>query len=862
MEDFEQKTDSVEEEKTTSSEISCAEKTTENRIEMTANQDNEPMTEASAEAEGIRNPEEEKPDSRGKKILVPLLSFFVPVLLFGLAWANNGITYGGNVTPLIYDMDGQYMQFIASLRYLISGENSILFNWNINMGGNYLSAFAYYIASPINLLSVFFDVENLSDAVYLITLIKIGLCGINFSTYLKYGLSEKKVFWRDILFSSCYALMSYNFMYSMCIMWLDGVLMMPLVLLGVEKILDGKRGLVYFFSIISVFYCNYYISYMVGIFTAVYFAAGVLYRIRRGQTKKYIFASLHFGVNTVCALGLCMPMILPSLKSVSSGYQRIANGPNPQMYNFTFIDVLKKLLPQQYDSIEYTGLPSIFCGSLILVLTVLFFLQKRSIRGRIAALLILLVPLTGFVFPQMDFALHGFQYPHCYMYRYAFVFSFSIVALAYLASKRISMNGKWISLFAIAFTIYTFTEMCMNGAVIISELNLEKTYKTRDNKNAEYTLLTPLMKCAEERNSGLEFSRIGSQTHTTGNCSLAMYNMNGTESFASSFNFSLNRFLSMCGSNNMLQTVTARGNSALLNSILGIRYIVSSDDSERMYKLVEKTTLEDISLGLYENENALPLAFTVPRVVSCDIDPMENPFEAQNAMMLFLGWNDRVFTRMDSTLKKNGEEYSIDFSLPEGAVAYLSIIPDEEKMKIKDSEEDYLTVESKELHKLSYLEFDGASRTIDIENAHAGDNSITISGVADFDKNDYDLYYMYEDDYFNAVDYLKNGAAYNVHSNKNYVSLNVFSDENEALFTSIPYDEGWHIWVDGEETQKKKILDAFVCVFLNEGEHFVEFKYIPDGLYQGLCFAFASAVLSALYYGIYFVRFVKTKQTN
>ena len=46
MEDFEQKTDSMEEEKTTSSEISCAEEATENCIEMTESYDEEHAQEA------------------------------------------------------------------------------------------------------------------------------------------------------------------------------------------------------------------------------------------------------------------------------------------------------------------------------------------------------------------------------------------------------------------------------------------------------------------------------------------------------------------------------------------------------------------------------------------------------------------------------------------------------------------------------------------------------------------------------------------------------------------------------------------------------------------------------------------------
>ena len=54
-----------------------------------------------------------------------------------------------------------------------------------------------------------------------------------------------------------------------------------------------------------------------------------------------------------------------------------------------------------------------------------------------------------------------------------------------------------------------------------------------------------------------------------------------------------------------------------------------------------------------------------------------------------------------------------------------------------------------------------------------------------------------------------------------------------TLFTSIPYDKGWEVLVDGQPVRTWKIFDAFLAVNLPEGEHTVTFSYEPQGLIAG-----------------------------
>ena len=61
----------------------------------------------------------------------------------------------------------------------------------------------------------------------------------------------------------------------------------------------------------------------------------------------------------------------------------------------------------------------------------------------------------------------------------------------------------------------------------------------------------------------------------------------------------------------------------------------------------------------------------------------------------------------------------------------------------------------------------------------------------------------------------------------------VHTVEGTTLFTSIPYDEGWSVYVDGQKTEKIKLMDAFIGLELTKGQHEIKFVYRSMGILQG-----------------------------
>lgn len=80
------------------------------------------------------------------------------------------------------------------------------------------------------------------------------------------------------------------------------------------------------------------------------------------------------------------------------------------------------------------------------------------------------------------------------------------------------------------------------------------------------------------------------------------------------------------------------------------------------------------------------------------------------------------------------------------------------------------------------------------------------------------------------------------------LSGNITAVQDGVMFTSIPYDRGWTITVDGEKVEPEKIADAFIGISLSEGEHRIEMKYCPEGFIPGLVLTCVAGILFILMY--------------
>ena len=128
-----------------------------------------------------------KPLSRFRNIKwnYTLLAFLLPVVCMFAVMICRGFEPFGKVTMLYSDMYHQYYPFFVNFRKAILSGDSLLYNWNLGMGMDYLGLISYYLASPLNLLSVLVPEKYLLEYFSLLMPIKLGFAGMFFAIFLK-----------------------------------------------------------------------------------------------------------------------------------------------------------------------------------------------------------------------------------------------------------------------------------------------------------------------------------------------------------------------------------------------------------------------------------------------------------------------------------------------------------------------------------------------------------------------------------------------------------------------------------------------------------------------------------------------------
>ncbi len=803
-----------------------------------------------------------------KNLLLYLGAFLLPTLLMALILLGNAIYPGSSRTLLISDMREQFMPYLASLRYLGEGDNSLFFNWSRSMGGNYFGLFAYYLASPLSWITLFFELQHMPEAIYVLTLLKIGLCGLTFSVYLNRHLAKKEANPLILLFACCYALMSYNMVYSFCIMWLDGVILLPLVLLGIERLLEGTRGLLYFITITMCFLTNYYISYIVGVFSVIYLGFRIFCTRERGQGRKIRTVLLRFGIATLLGIGISMPLLFPALQDLFTG--RIMSGQNAAhgFFNFSFFDVFGKLLSSQYDTLANRGgLPSLFCGTVVLGLVLYFFLPKQiSLRNKIGSGVIVVFLLVSFWIVPLDKAWHCFQFPNWYPYRYAFLFSFMMLYMGYQAAELIDPKKSKVGpLIYRICCIFTVVELFLNGSNVTGGLDKENGYALRfDYENVR--IPTELMvEQVEEMDDGLY--RMDKDFLFSMNDSM-LFDYNSLTHSSSTFNHQVDELFERLGLARYSCWNMNFGSTILTDSLFGVKYRMAEGYVQEGW--VELGSVDWYKL--YQNPYALPMSFMANLTDENETPAWEeNPFTNQSLLLSTLTGTDTVcFTDVEYTTKDDGETLTLTFTAPSAEPLYLRIFGKERELTAEEKAADdaYLAtltdvelVEEKRRRQSELIVNDsthGAWHTprgncnkylgtftpgeeVVIEIVHKGRYIVNNCYLAQLDT----------DIMTDALQQLSSGGIdITAHENGGFTGT-VTAAENQILFTSVPYDKGYTVKVDGREVEYGCFADTFLTIPLEPGTHEITLSYRPVGLVAGCVMGSIALLLILVYFLVY-----------
>ncbi len=845
-------------------------------------------------------------------LFYPVFSGVLAVVCMFLALSYMGVYPVGEKSTMIVDMHHQYAPLLSHLKDRILHGGGFLYDFEVGLGVSFLPLFGYYLSSPLNLLLCLFPDSMLTDGILVITLIKVGLAAAFFAACLQYIYHR-----RDLSVVACslmYAMMMYTLAYFWNIMWLDVVMILPLVVMCFEKLMREGKYLPYILTLAYALYANYYIGFMLCLFMVLYF---LFYLLRRRRTLDRVGKSfLRFAVGSLIGGGLVMFLLLPVAAAL--GDTSAAGGSMPEMTNnFDMFNLLGRHLYDVTPTIRSGNLPNIYCGILPLFLLPVFITQKSiPLRRRLAFTALLAVVGFSFVLNQFDLLWHGLHSPNDLPYRFSFLYSFVLILIAYetlthlqwLSLKSIvvsfvailtylvieerfgddayGFDSIYISLLlALIYAVIAVlvsrgklywrpatcllllvvtAEMVFNGGAVFQTLNNEEYFTKRadyvdnDNTRAIQKGVDRMKELGVAAADGA-FYRMEFLPRRT--CvDTALFDYRGMTVFASSNPYNLTKYMGGIGyAVNGVNSHLYRDFVVASDSLLGIRYVMLKDDAMPGTKLKKLETITEGSATytIYENPYALPVAYFVqPGIESWEYTKY-NPIASLNTLFSALTGNGED---MYTTLPINVESGSSATGRASGTTSFTVTPLDNNKTAkfvadIVEEGQYYIYVDCGAAKSISVSGAEKKTWSVNKSEPYmidagvlAAGTQITVAVTADSTASGNIYVAKLNDSVFE-----QNMATLSAHGmevtefTESRLTGTVTAPSDGVIYTSIPYDKGWSVTVDGQKVETFAGGNAMLAFHVGSGTHSVEISFFPRGLVPGIIISLVSlAALVAL----------------
>lgn len=692
--------------------------------------------------------------------IIYISSFALPFVIVMIDFAVRGAMPFGNASLLAIDAWGQYYPMLCAMKEAIkSGE--LFWSFKGLLGFNLWAQSAYYTNSILWLPLYLLPDKFMIIGINILAAVRISLAGLTCFIYLSGYRTEKSgevkvnnMTIGMVMFSTAYSLSAYMLAFINQFMWMDAVICLPLVVKGIDEICSKRGGILYIVAISYTIISNFYIGYMVCLFSVVYFIGyliGVKMSFRQfwERTWKFFLFSLISGA--ISAL-YTLPTYYAIKNTAASG---AGFGGGVKFYH-SVTDVLGSFLPFCDISLAYEA-SNIYCGIVCVVLCFLSFIIQKDMRKRICFVLgcaFFYISLNCNIF---DYVWHGFHYPNQLPGRWSFCICFLIVKQAYSAysecrkiyvteDKEItlkkspkchvwkylsSLRGDYLKKCSVIFTIVMlllFVEVTANAiytlACQVRTTDGEAYYQTIEKyKNVAQTV---------EKSDNSSFYRVELERPWNFNPG-QLCGYNGISYYSSTMSKAAYDFFGKAGMSVYAKNVSTRyEKSPAADAFLGVKYRIVDGEKGAYY---------------VKNEAALPICYTI-------------------------------------------KEESIDI--------FVELL--------NNRETDYNTVQNF-IHDSVLGKMNIVDKNTDLFTSGRQGMSSTARDCDRAEKN-------------------------NIHKNE-YISGHITTDDG-ILVISLPYNEGWEIYIDGKRQSTQNIAGYMLAASIEKGEHFIELKHRTKGLSVGI----------------------------
>lgn len=834
-----------------------------------------------------------------------LLAFFIPLIIVTAADIAMGVHPFGDRAVLIIDSYHQYAPFFSDFYDKIVNGGSLLYSWNGGLGINFWAITAYYLASPLNALFLLVPRGLLIEVFTLIIILKISLSGLSFAYYISKHYKKYDV--TIVYFSLFYALSGWVLGYNWNIMWLDCIFIFPLVMLGLEKLMREGKGFMYGVSLAACIICNYYISIMVCMFLVLYFF--VLFIQKRSKSfKLFLDRGLKFAGYSLLAGASGAVLLLPAFFALMQTHSAESTFPTVFKFYKNFWDILSQHMAVVAPT-DLSGMPNLYCGVIAIMFVILYILRpKTPVRHKVTKIGLLIFMIFSCNVNFLDYIWHGFHYPNSLPNRFTFIYIFILLTMCYEVFLVLRSYKAWqyftafiggmgfvmlsytfgkekkeiyvyivtMALLWIYFILMNFYKAHKNKgrllkniwlAVFVVEASANGIFGLLSNGTVSYSSYVKDVSAAggiHELTDHQETLYRTELNEFSGRNNVTWLGFKGVSMFSSTVSDGIDMLMGDLGLFSAVNKFSFQGSTEVTDVMLNVKYLLANAKVDNIRDFRYLGTVEE--KHVYENPHAAGIGFLVhedyenwntssvrPWQVLNDFARKAAGLEtdiyteeyitgepaATGGTVIKEGSGDYKFTKGD------GSEHKLVYTINASEMSHRYIY-------YKAPHMDKLTVNSGGTSK-NYSDTRG--HIVDIGRFGSGESvTLTFTLDKDYSSADVEIYMFSTDenalaDFYSAV--MQSPLQVTAYSDTEITGYTEAAFDG-IMYTSIPYDAGWKVTVDGAPVETKSVAEGLLYFDISAGKHEIAMKYCPVGFKEGF-------VLSAISLFIFTVLYFRNK---
>lgn len=579
-----------------------------------------------------------------------------------------------------------------TLRQFLHGNFALpMVDFSVGQGFDVIGTLNYYgVGDPVNLLTVFFADNHLDQMYMFLILFRMYLSGLTFSYYCSTAGIQRKA---SVLCGSwLYVFCSFALIGGMKHpLFLNGMLYLPLLLAGTEKVLQKKSIRFLSVSVALAFMSNYYFMYMNTILCGIYLCVRLFGHYREYGIRKILLLILKMAAAWIWGICLGAVIILPSVYAFLHNAR--VDTAVEEAQNFYSIAHYRKMILGFFQTLPMTNgwtVHGTAIGGLAGVL-MLFTSKKRSREncqlkiGFVVLLVLLCIPFGGKMMNGFAYVTNRWSYGMAFLCalmaaqevadlkeQNTKIFLILGAAAGILAAALSASNGKAMryAIAALAVTVLAFAlgailerkqrkrlagclvsfvvfaGVCCNLITFFTPVGYSYAARFTKRGVSESVLLNRAVKNVQNAKLAEDgFYRVELPSSLY-NCSLAA-NINTTEFYYSVIPKSMKDLYVSLGMAKYERPNVMEGleNRQILKNMLCVRYQADKK-------------------GITVNKDALPVGYTYDKIMSREDYDRLTPLECQAALLEYAVLDDDA----EKILEKQGKTFERGKSPSDGAV--------------------------------------------------------------------------------------------------------------------------------------------------------------------------------------------------